>query len=89
LEGINLGYREGMFQTKITKEVSPIFRHRILEDITQEQMNNLNRLTRWLAEGETSITEQFECYKAMIDSTGEGFIPDELDKHPLGEQVPF
>ena len=86
---ISLGYREGMFQTRITKEIPQIFRHRILEDITLEQMNDLNRLTRWLAPGEKSIAEQFEFYKTMVDSTGEGFIPEELEQHPIDEDLPF
>ncbi len=92
LNQIKLGYREGMFQTRITSEVPSLFRAKILEDITQEQMENLNRLTRWLGKEETSIEDQFNIFKSMNENSGEGFLPEELPKHPFQEEnadIPF
>ena len=82
-----------MFPTKITSEVPSLFKDKILKDITKEQMETLNRLTMWLAKGETSIEDQFNSYRAMIDRSGEGFVPEELTSHPLEKaldnSVPF
>lgn len=91
LNYLTLTYREGLFQTTIPDEVPTQFKHQILNDISQEDMVKLNRLTRWLAPGEKEVKQQLAEYEGR--QSEEVFMPEELVRHPLedfvDDSVPF